>query len=118
MPRWISILIATTLGIVVGLLYGWMIDPVQFTDTTPDALRIDYRTDYVLMVAEAYQTEQSEDEAARRLAILGSQSPALLVGEAYNYARTANYAEADLALLQELSFAMQAWQPIPGTTLP
>ena len=118
MPRWVSILLATLLGIVIGLLYGWVIDPVQFTDITPDALRIDYKTDYVLMVAEAYQTEQKEEVAARRLAILGSQSPALLVGEAYNYARSAEYAEADLALLQELSFAMQAWQPIPGTTLP
>ena len=83
MPRWVSILLATLLGIVIGLLYGWVIDPVQFTDITPDALRIDYKTDYVLMVAEAYQTEQKEEVAARRLAILGSQSPALLVGGPY-----------------------------------
>ena len=58
MSRWFVTLIALALGITLGLVYGWVINPVQYTDVTPDALRIDYRTDYVLMVAEAYRAEQ------------------------------------------------------------
>jgi len=118
MPRWLTIMLALGLGIGLGLVYGWFINPVQFTEITPEALRIDYRTDYVLMVAEAYQAEQDEEAAARRLAILGSQSPGLLANEAYTYADQANYTEEDLVVLQELVLALQAWQPIPGTTLP
>ena len=118
MPRWLQILIALIIGIGVGLIYGWTINPVEFTDTTPEALRIDYRTDYVLMVAEAFKAEQDEEIAARRLAILGSQSPVLTANEAYSYAREANYPDEDLLLLQELVVALQAWQPIPGTPLP
>ena len=118
MPRWLPILIAAILGLTLGLVYGWVIDPVQYTDITPDALRIDYRTDYVLMIAEAYQAEQDPALAARRLAVLGSDPPALIAGEAYNFARQSAYPADDLALIQELAVALQTWQPIPGTSLP
>lgn len=118
MPRWLLILIAVLLGIALGLVYGWAINPVQYTDITPDALRIDYRADYVLMVAEAYQLEEDPELAARRLAVLGSAPPALIAGEAYAYAQGAAYPSEDLALIQELSVALETWQPIPGTSLP
>jgi hypothetical protein len=118
MPRWLLILIAVLLGIALGLVYGWAINPVQYTDITPDALRIDYRADYVLMVAEAYQVEEDPELAARRLAILGSAPPTLITGEAYAYAQGAAYPSDDLALIQELTVALETWQPIPGTSLP
>ena len=118
MPRWISILIAALLGLALGLVYGWKIDPVQYTDITPDVLRIDYRTDYVLMVAEAYRAEQDPALAAQRLAVLGSEPPALIAGDAYNFARQSAYPADDLTTIQELEVALQAWQPIPGTSLP
>ena len=118
MSRWLSILIALALGIALGLVYGWMIDPVQYTDITSEALRIDYRTDYVLMVAEAYQAEQDPALAARRLAVLGSEPPAAIAGEAEDFARQAAYSADDLTLIQDLTVALQTWQPIPGTSLP
>lgn len=118
MPRWIPILIATLLGLVLGLFYGWRVNPVQYTDITPDVLRIDYRTDYVLMVAEAYRAEKDPALAAQRLAVFGSEPPALIAGDAYEYARQSAYPVEDLALLQELQVALQAWQPLPGTSLP
>jgi len=118
MPRWLIILIAILLGIVLGLVYGWVVDPVQYTDITPDALRIDYRTDYVLMVAEAYQAEEDPELASRRLAVLGSEPPVLIAGEAYAYAQQSAYPTDDLALIQELVVALETWQPIPGTSLP
>jgi len=118
MPRWFPIIIAAIFGIALGLVYGWVINPVQYTDITPDALRIDYRTDYVLMVAEAYQSEQNPALAAERLAVLGSQPPALIASNAYHYAQQSAYPAEDLALIQELTVALQTWQPIPGTSLP
>ena len=117
MPRWFPILIATLLGVAIGLIYGWVIDPVQYTDITPDALRIDYQTDYVLMVAEAYHNEQEPATAAQRLAVLGSEPPAIIVGEAYNFAQQSAYPADDLTLIQDLAVALQTWQPIPGTSL-
>jgi len=118
MPRWISILIAAILGITLGLVYGRVINPVQYIDITPDILRVDYRADYVLMVSEAFQAEQDPALAARRLAVLGSETPARIAEEAYSYAQQADYSADDLALIQELTVALQAWEPVPGTSLP
>jgi hypothetical protein len=118
MPRWIPILIALVVGLSLGLLYGWIINPVQYTDITPDVLRIDFRSDYVLMVAEAYHTEQDPALAAKRLAVLGSEPPALIAGEAYEFAQQSAYPADDLTVIQELTVALQTWQPIPGTSQP
>lgn len=118
MPRWLSILITAFLGLALGLFYGWKINPVQYTDITPDVLSIDFRTDYVLMVAEAYRTEQDPELAAQRLAVFGSQPPALIAGEAETYARQTGYPPEDVTLIQELAVALQTWQPVPGTSLP
>ena len=118
MPRWFLIIITLGIGIAFGLIYGWVINPVQYTDVTPDTLRIDYQTDYVLMVAEAYRAEQNPSLAARRLALLGNEPPAAIAGDAENFAREAGYPSDDLILIQELSVALHTWQPIPGTSLP
>jgi len=110
--HWIVIILALILGAGAGLAYGWFIDPVEFFDLTPDTLRADYKTDYVLMTAEAYRFEQDPGAAARRLAIFGVQSPSAIASEALDYARTNGFSDADIALLQELVTAMQAWSGI------
>ena len=110
--RWIFIFIALLIGIGAGLAYGWVIDPVEFFNLTPDTLRADYKTDYVLMTAEAYRVEQDPGTAARRLAIFGSQSPSSIAAEALEYARSNGFPDPDIILLQELVTAMQAWSGI------
>ena len=118
MPRWLSFLFVLILGVALGLLYGWVISPVQYVDTTPDTLRADYRADYVLMVAEAYQTEQDASLSARRLAILGSQPPSQIAADGLAQARQYGFADSDLSLMKKLTTAMQAWQPAQSGTTP
>ena len=112
--RWTFILVALIAGIGIGLAYGWVIDPVDFFDLTPDTLRADYKTDFVLMTAEAYRVEQDPGLAARRLAVFGSQSPSAIAADGLNYARANGFADSDIALMQELVTALQAWQPGGG----
>ena len=110
--RWIFVFITLLIGIGAGLAYGWIVDPVEFFDLTPDTLRVDYKADYVLMTAEAYRVEQDPGAAARRLAVFGSQSPSFIASQALEYARTNEFPDSDIALLQELVTAMQAWSGI------
>jgi hypothetical protein len=112
--NWIRIVIALVAGAAVGLIYGWIIDPVEYTDAAPNILRQDYRTDYVLMVAEAYQSEQDPVIAAQRLAILGSEPPAKIAGNAIEYARAQAFPPDEMTLLQGLLTAMQTYQPAGG----
>jgi len=109
--NWIKILIAAIIGIALGLIYGWVIDPIEYTDVTPDILREDFRTDYVLMVAEAYQSEQDSETAARRLAIFGSESPPQIVASTLDYATKNNFTQNEINLLQGLLTAMQINAP-------
>lgn len=110
--RWLFIILSLLIGIGFGLAYGWVIDPVDFFDLTPDTLRADYKTDYVLMTAETYRVEQDPGLAARRLAIFGSQSPSAIATEALDYARANGFPDSDITLIQELVTAMQAWSGI------
>ncbi|MBI5953825.1 MAG: hypothetical protein HY865_19395 [Chloroflexi bacterium] len=109
--NWIKFFIALAIGIALGITYGWVIDPVQYTDAPPNILREDYRTDYVLMTAEIHNSERDAASAARRLAILGSESPAQITASALQYATSNGFSESDVALLQDLLNAMQTYQP-------
>ena len=110
--RWIFVILALLVGIGIGLAYGWVIDPVDFFDLTPDTLRADYRADYVLMTAEVYRVEQDAGLAARRLAIFGSKSPSSIAEDSLEYARANGFADSDIVRIQELVTALQAWSGI------
>ncbi len=109
--RWLFFIFSIILGIGIGLFYGWVISPVEYVDTTPDSLRIDFKADYVLMVAEIYDTEKSLPAAAERLALLGSTPPVELTTQALDFARQNGYGPADIRLIENLVFALQLGQP-------
>src|SRR5512146_390409 len=104
--HWVYIILALLAGVGIGLTYGWVLDPVDFFDLTPDTLRADYKADYVLMTAEAYHADQDPGLAARRLAIFGSQSPSAIAAQGLEYARTNGFADSDIALIQDLVTAL------------
>jgi hypothetical protein len=111
MRRWLLFFIVIAVGAAVGMLYGWVINPVKYVDTAPDSLRMDYKTDYVLMVAEAYRLENNLNLAARRLALLGTDTPEETVSKALEFARQIGYNEADIALIQSLAEGLKTWNP-------
>jgi hypothetical protein len=108
MSRWVRFLFAILIGAGLGLAYGWLVSPVKYVDTSPDSLRIDYKTDYVLMVAEAYDAEGDLNLAARRLALLGDQPPLDLMTQSIRFGREQGYSESDLARMQSLRDALQS----------
>ncbi len=111
MPRSLVALGIGIIGIGLGLLYGWVLNPVKFVDTPPSSLRADYRADYVLMVAESFHATHDADFASRELAILGADPPALICAHALQTARQVGYSADDQGLMQELMLAMQAAMP-------
>jgi hypothetical protein len=96
------LLLGLAIGLATGLIYGWLVQPVQYIDTAPDTLRQDYRADYVLMVAEAYTRERDLDLAQRRLASLGPQLPVAMVESAILYGVDHEYPRGELETLNQL----------------
>ena len=108
MSRWTRFIIAIALGLALGLLYGWVLSPVEYVDTSPDTLRIDYQTDYVLMVAEIFQTERDPILAQQRLTFLSSMPAGYTIQKALDYAEQMDFYQADIELFRILRDDTQA----------
>jgi hypothetical protein len=120
MSRWILFFITIAIGAAAGLYYGWVIEPVEYTDTSPSTMRIDYKADYVLMVAETYYIDNNLPLAIRRLAVLGDPSPEISVNNALLFAISVKppYSQADLALMHRLANDLQSISTVPGSPTP
>ncbi len=103
--------LAILVGIAAGVIYGWVINPVEYVDTGPHSLRIDYKTDYILMVAELFQQENDIYAAVARLVFLGDESPIEMTHQAILFAGNNNYAPDDIELIWNLSEALKLVLP-------
>ena len=107
MSRWTLFLLILILGLGLGLLYGWVINPVSYQNTTIDSLRVDYKTDYTLMVAEVYHRNQDLEWVMNRLTILEDKSPLISIENALKFASQAEYTLPDMFLLRDLHNALK-----------
>ena len=118
MSRWIRFVFAILIGAAAGLVYGWVINPVEYIDTSPDTLRVDYQSDYVLMVAEIYNIEGDKTVAVRRLALLGNDHPSEIVHKALLFAERQGYTDSDIELMRTLQTDLKSWNPALETPIP
>lgn len=118
MSRWIGFLIAIVAGIGLGLIYGWVVNPIEYVDTSPGTLKFDYKTDYFLMVAETFHVEGDLPAAARRLALLQEMPLSDLAFRALLFAQRVGYSDGDLAQLEELHRALLTYDFSSETSAP
>ncbi len=65
-------------GILIGLLWAWVIQPVQFVDATPAVLRSDLQQDYLRMAIDSFRVNRDPNLAVQRWNELGPAAvPAL-----------------------------------------
>jgi len=72
-------------GIIVGILFAWVIVPVQVVDTSVDQLREDLRVDYMRMVIDSYALTSDSDLALSRYEQLGETRRDILSNVSENY---------------------------------
>ena len=108
--RYIYFSLAVIAGIALGLLYGWVISPVELVETSPATLRADFKADFVLMVAEIYASDKEAEQAVCRLALLGGD-PRQHVQQAIAFANEVYYLPSDLELMEELARVLDSWEP-------
>jgi hypothetical protein len=71
-------LAALLVGLVLGVFYAWVLNPVEWTDATPAYLRADLQQDYMRMVIDSYRVNGDAELAATRYALLEEDGPAAL----------------------------------------
>lgn len=101
--RYVSFILAIALGIAIGVIFGWAFNPLKTANTGFDSLRVDYKTDYILMVSQLYQSDEDLVAALDRLSNLGEDAPLDLMQNAINYATQHAYASADITLMEKLA---------------
>lgn len=73
--------IAAALGVIfgflLGLLWGWVIQPVEWRDATPEVLRSDYQEDYLRMAIDSFRLTVDPNRAAQRWQALGNAAPSV-----------------------------------------
>ena len=114
--RFFWFLFSILLGATAGLVIGWYLSPAPMGDVSPGALRSDYQTDYVLMVAQIYDAEKDLSKANQRLEFLQGETPARLSQIAVIKAGALGYDRRDLELLARLAQAMLAGAEGPTPT--
>lgn len=103
----LNLIVGLALGLALGLVYTWKIDPVKYTDVAPDSLRADYRSDYVLMIAQAYAADTDLDLARARLATLNAPDPIQLVANIVAQQSAAGAPPGDVNALNTLAAALK-----------
>ena len=107
--RWVVPVLAAVVGIVLGLLYGWVISPVRWVDGTPAQLREDLRVDYMRMAIDSYAVNRDAELALARYEYLGDFGPAALA------AVGADPAGVDPTAIQRYRAAIEILGPEAGT---
>ncbi|HEC34137.1 MAG TPA: hypothetical protein ENI37_05410 [Chloroflexi bacterium] len=103
--------VGLVVGVALGLLIGWVLWPVQYTNTAPAQLRQDYRNDYVLMIAAAYQVQGDLEAARARLAFLGAETLARPVVDLAEQLIVEDGRVSDIEMLVHLADALGATTP-------
>jgi hypothetical protein len=116
--RYIWFTISILVGLIAGWIYGWYIRTPRSVESSLDMLRWDYKTDYILMVAEVFQSPQDVPLAKSRLVLLGSEEPGEMLITALENARHLNYSAFDLAALADLSKNLQSGVKLTSTPPP
>ena len=78
-----AVIVAVIAGIALGLLYAWVIQPVQFVDGDISQLREDLKADYLRMAIDSYSVNSDAELAIQRYESLGENKEEILsdVGE-------------------------------------
>jgi hypothetical protein len=92
--------------VLLGIAIGWWLWPVQLAGTSPANLRRDFRDDYIVMVATAYEADGDLQAALDRLARVDATNPARSAVALMDRLTEAGGNAEDIARLERLTAAL------------
>ena len=111
--RLIGFVVAILLGVAGGLVLGWLYFPAEITTTSLQDLRADYKTDYVLMVAETYATDGDAQHALDLLTKINPDNPLRTVQQGLLTAQHLGYEDWEMRYLADLEIGIRNYSA-PG----
>jgi hypothetical protein len=116
------VLAGIAVGIIAGLVYGWVLQPSRPTQAAPSSLRADFQDEYTALIAAAHAATGDLPRARARLALLpGADDSDFLDGLAQAWlaaGRSDSEARALAGLAAALSQSAATPTPAPTSTRP
>lgn len=117
------LLTGLVIGAVLGLLYAWVVQPVQYTNTAPASLRADFKDRYRAMIAMAYSANSDLVRAKARLELIQDPDPYRALAEQAQRNLAAGGSPDEVRALGMLAAALKGVLAPPaaaslGTTIP
>ncbi|NPV76499.1 MAG: hypothetical protein HPY59_08990 [Anaerolineae bacterium] len=100
------------IGLVAGILYSWLVSPVQFMDTDPASLHPDFRAEYRALIAQAYLADGDLGRAQMRLALLRDENPAAALEAQSKQAQEASRPDREVQALAALAAGLAQSQSL------
>ena len=111
----VQILGGLAIGLALGLLIAWVISPVQYTDTSPSSMRTEFKDQYRVAIAMAFNATGNLERAQARLSLVGDQEILqALISQAERMFATGNQPD-DAYEISGLVNALSAVSQIPTT---
>jgi hypothetical protein len=104
-------LIALGAGVGVGLLFGWYVWPVNYTEAAPARMRQDWKDEAIWMAAQAFAYDRDLEAAQERLRPLGFDDLGQAVLQRATLAIDQNLPAHHIAQIVRLAAALGARSP-------
>ena len=106
------------LGVILGLIYSWWVNPIILENTLPANLEADAKDIYRGTIAQVYGATGNFGRASRRLELLNDADPVYALGAQAQRALAAGDGDQAyaLALLASALQSRQPTQPVPTAT--
>ena len=111
-----DILLALLAGIGLGLVYSWLVSPVQVINSEPVALRADFKDSYRAAIAAAYASNGDLVRARARLSLLGDADPIPVLVTQSERMLVSGESFATVQQVVDLASALQQVNPVAGST--
>ncbi len=106
-----ALLLTLLAGLGLGLLVGWYVWPVTYTEAVPSRMRQDWKDETVWMAAQAFAYDHDLEAAQARLRPLGTADLGQLVIARAQQAITQRLPPVQITYLARLAAALGARDP-------
>lgn len=103
-----QVLVVLAVGLGLGLIIGWYVWPVTYTEAMPSCMRQDWKDEAVWMAAQGFAYDHDLEAAQARLRPLGSDDLGQLVLDRAKLAIEQKLSPAEITYLARLAAAFGA----------
>ncbi len=108
MRKVIFVILVLVIGVGLGLVIGWYVWPVTYTESAPTRMRQDWKDEAVWLAAQAFAYDRDLEAAQARLRPLGTDDLGKLVLDRAEKAIAQNLSKQQIAHLVRLAAALGA----------